>query len=240
MSSRTAADRQAIGRDDGPRAALFLNGEYAADSGFYRRLAGAADLLVAADGGAARLAALGLRPDVVVGDLDSLAGASLAALRADGVRIVAHAVRKDETDAELAVAEALGLGARHLLICGALGAGFDHALGNVALLRRLSAAGVDARLAAPALTVLVLRARQSLRLSAPPGSRFSLVPLTQRVVASLAGFEYELDRAALRADRCRGLGNTVRLGGARVSVHAGTAAVLIGAPEDAVVTVREE
>jgi thiamine pyrophosphokinase len=222
------------------RAALFLNGEYAADDAFYRRIAGTADLLVAADGGAARLTALGLRPDAVVGDLDSLDAASLAALRAAGVRVVVHPVCKDETDAELAAAWAVAAGAGRLVVCGALGAGFDHALGNVALLRRQAAAGVDARLAAPDLTVVVLLAGQGMRLSAQPGTRFSLVPLTRRAVASLDGFEYDLDRAALRADRCRGLGNSVRRRGARVRLHAGAAAVLVVAAEEAAVTADAE
>jgi len=224
--------RPAAAPRGGLQAALFLNGEYAPDGAFYGRIADAADLVVAADGGAARLTGLGLRPDAVVGDLDSLDAASLAALRAAGVRIVAHPVRKDATDAELAAAWAVAAGAGRLLVCGALGAGFDHALGNVALLRRLASTGVDARLAAPDLTVVVLRAGQGMRLGAPPGTRFSVVPLTSRVVVSLDGFDYELDRAALRGDRCRGLGNSVRRVGARVHLHAGVAAVLIGAFED--------
>ncbi|HEY7332024.1 MAG TPA: thiamine diphosphokinase, partial [Candidatus Limnocylindria bacterium] len=49
-----------------------------------RHLAGA-DLVIAADGGAAFLEAIGRRPDVVVGDLDSIDAALAERLAAAGV-----------------------------------------------------------------------------------------------------------------------------------------------------------
>lgn len=217
-------------RTPGPRrAALFLNGDYAADPDFYRRLAGSADLVVAADGGAERLALLGVRPDVAVGDFDSLCGARLEELTAAGVRIVRHPTRKDQTDAELAVREALRAGARIIDIAGALGGAFDHSLGSLALLRHLAGIGVAARLVEPSLSVTVAVAPRRLVLAAAPGSRFSCLPLTRRAVVSLAGFDYELDHTALRADACRGVGNRVARAGAEIVLHAGAAALTVEA-----------
>ena len=66
-------------------------------------------------------------------------------------------MRKDVTDGELAVDEALRRGAGELVLAGALGA-LDHTLGHLAILRRLAARGVAARLAAPHLAVRVLAA----------------------------------------------------------------------------------
>ena len=123
------------------RAAVFLNGEYpAGDDEFYARRFAAADLRIAADGGYAALRALGLRPEVLVGDFDSLSGEALAAAAAEGVEIVRLPVRKDETDAEAAVALALARGCAAIDLMGAFGGALDHELGNVAVLRRLAAA----------------------------------------------------------------------------------------------------
>jgi len=213
----------------GRRVALFLNGEYAPDPGFYSRLAESADLVVAADGGAERLALLGLRPDVVVGDFDSLSGERLAELTAAGVRIVRHPVRKDQTDAELAISEALRAGAGIMDIAGALGGAFDHSLGSLALLRHLAGIGVAARLVEPALSVTVAVAPYRRVLAAPPGSRFSCLPLTRRTIVSLTGFDYELDHVALRADACRGVGNRVLRAGAEVVLHTGSAVLTVEA-----------
>lgn len=211
-------------------AAVFLNGEYEPEPAFYRQAAEGASMLIGADGGAAWMIKLGLPPSVVVGDFDSLSPLALEELQAKGVRSVRHPVRKDRTDAELAVDEALRMGAGAIDVFGGLGAGFDYAVGHVALLRGLARRRVPARLLEPALTFMVMPARSRLSVSAPPGSRFSLQPLTQRAVVSLRGFDYELRAARLRADACRGLGNMVTRHDAEVLVHAGLAAVHVGAP----------
>ena len=93
------------------------------------------ELIVAADGGWDKAAALGLRPALLVGDADSLPEDRFAALAAQGVPIERSPAAKDESDAELALLAALRRGATHVTILGALGGGrFDHALANVGLL----------------------------------------------------------------------------------------------------------
>lgn len=214
-------------------AAVFLNGAYADDESFLREVARGCDLVIGVDGGTRHALAAGLRPDLVVGDLDSLDEPVVERLRSDGVGIVRHPVRKDETDAELAAQQALACGVSRLVLLGGLGEALDHTLGHLALLRRLNAAGVDARLTAPRETVVVLAGGDGLRLSAQPGRRFSLAPLTATAVVSLEGFEYELRREVLHADRCRGLGNRVIATGAQVRIHEGTVVVLTAAFEPA-------
>ena len=61
--------------------------------------------------------------------------------RPAGVELIRHPVRKDRTDGELAVDEALRRGAGELVLAGALGA-LDHTLGHLAILRRVAARGV--------------------------------------------------------------------------------------------------
>ena len=159
-------------------AAVFLDGEYG-DASWYRALATRADILLAADGGAAFLLAAGVRPEAVVGDFDSLDDVAAAALRAQGVEFVRHPVRKDVTDGELAVEEALRRGAGALLLAGATGA-LDHTLGHLAILRRLAERGVAARMVAPDLAVTVLVAPAEVVLAAPAGVRVSLAPVRRR------------------------------------------------------------
>lgn len=214
------------GGSPGLLAAVWLDGLYE-EAEFYERLARRAGLLVAADGGARFLLARGLVPHVVVGDFDSLDAAGVAALEAEGVELVRHPVRKDQTDGELAVDEALRRGAGELVLVGAIGA-LDHTLGHLAILRRLATRGVPARLAAPRLAARVLAAPAAVRLDASPGTRVSLVPLGDAAEVTLDGLDYPLDHGALPADAALGLGNSVAAGAtATIIVHAGLVAVLV-------------
>ena len=63
--------------------------------------------VIAADGGAARCLAAGVRPDIVVGDFDSLPVEALARLRELGVEVRTASPDKDESDMELCLLVAL-------------------------------------------------------------------------------------------------------------------------------------
>lgn len=81
------------------------------------------DFLLAADGGLRHLQALGLNPDGIIGDFDSLGYIPQDA------RV--FPVEKDDTDSMLAVRHGLKLGYKEFFLYGALdGARLDHALAN--------------------------------------------------------------------------------------------------------------
>lgn len=209
-----------------PLAVIFLDGEYR-DPGWHRALAARADILLAADGGARFLAGLGVTPQAVVGDFDSLDEETAGKLRAAGVEFLRHPVRKDVTDGELAVDEALRRGAGELLLAGATGA-LDHTLGHLAILRRLAASGVAARLVAPDLTAIVLVAPTAVALDAPAGARVSLAPVGEAATVTLTGLDYPLERGVLPPDACLGLGNHVAAeGDAHVVLHGGMVVILV-------------
>ena len=216
-------------------AVVFLAGDYD-DPAYFRSWAEAADIVVAADGGARFLLEQGIRPDVVVGDFDSLPTADTKRLETAGVALVRHPVRKDRTDGEMAADEALRRAAAELVLVGALGA-LDHTLGHLAILRRLAARGVTARLAAPRLMVRVLQAPDAARLDAAAGTRVSIVPLQGDARVSLVGFDYSLCRGVLPQDACLGLGNAV-VSEARILVHEGAAAALVEDGDEAFGGVR--
>jgi thiamine pyrophosphokinase len=208
-------------------AVVFLAGEYG-DPAWHHGLAGRADILLAADGGAAYLAGLGIAPQAVVGDFDSLDGGVAEELQAAGVELLRYPVHKDVTDGELVVEEALRRGAGEVLLAGGTGA-LDHTLGHLAILRRLEARGIAARLVAPELSAAVLTAPADVTLAAPAGVRVSLAPAGADATVTLAGLEYPLDHGVLPADACLGLGNHVASpGGARIVVHAGSVVALVG------------
>jgi len=202
------------------RVLLVANGEL--DPEAARRLQGASfDRVIAVDGGAEHCRSLGLRPDLVLGDLDSLGPATLAHCIQMGAAVERHPARKDQTDLELALLRAAGDGATHLVLAGVLGGRFDMTLANVLLLTL------------PALRPLQVELwdrRQTAWLLHPPGGEvlgrpgdmLSLLPLLGDAEGvATEGLEYPLREESLRFGQARGLSNVLTAPRAAVRLGAG-------------------
>ena len=106
---------------------------------------GPGDLVVAADGGYRALYSLGYTPDLLLGDFDSLGDLPLPA----DLPVLRFPVRKDDTDAGLALRHGLDLGFRDFALYGCAGGRVDHLLANFQSMARVSRLGATVRLAAP-------------------------------------------------------------------------------------------
>jgi thiamine pyrophosphokinase len=84
------------------RAAIFLNGAPDAPD-LLQRIAGRANLVVAADGGARYALDAGVVPDLIVGDMDSLGEAWAREVAECGALLERHPARKDKMDGHLAI-----------------------------------------------------------------------------------------------------------------------------------------
>jgi thiamine pyrophosphokinase len=180
----------------------------------------AADLLIAADGGALPLMRLGLPPRLVIGDLDSLDAASQSVLRAQGVELRRSPRAKDETDLELALLYAAEAGADAIDILCALGGRWDHTLANVALLALPELRGRRVRLLADDQELFLVR--DTAAIDGRRGDTVSLLPLTPVVQGvTTHGMLYPLDDATLRFERARGISNVLLEPPGRVSLRDG-------------------
>ena len=97
------------------------------------------DVVIAADGGLKHTETLGIAPDIILGDFDSLGyvpqGSEL------------HPVEKDDTDAMLAAKRGLALGCREFLFYGSLdGPRLDHTVANFQPLAYLNEHGAKGTL----------------------------------------------------------------------------------------------
>ena len=139
-----------------------------------------------------------------------------------------HPARKDETDAELAVAQAEARFPGEIVLLGALGGALDHVLGHLGILQGLAARG-------PGRPHRRARAGRHGRCGRrPPAPRrrrsareVSLVALSPDVVLSLRGLEYELSDEPLSPTACRGLGNSLVAADARLELSSGVLLVLV-------------
>ncbi len=93
-----------------------------------------AERIVACDGAAIPLMAIGIMPDAVIGDLDSISG-DLRERLAD--RIV-HVTEQETNDLSKAFRFCISNGWKNIAILGATGKREDHTLGNISLLADFS------------------------------------------------------------------------------------------------------
>ncbi len=83
------------------------------------------DLIIAADGGYSTLKKLNIKPDLVVGDFDSLGEAP------ENENVIKHPIKKDDTDTLLAVKIGLEKGYKTFVIFGAIGGRLDHTIATI-------------------------------------------------------------------------------------------------------------
>jgi thiamine pyrophosphokinase len=189
------------------------------------------DAVVAADGGLAAADALGLAPTLVVGDMDSAVAARVEAAAAAGVPVIRTSSDKDESDTELAVLEAVRLGATRITVLGALGGPrLDHELANVWLLALDALGGVPTALLDERVRVTLLEAPgpdgvgRAVRRELPGvvGATVSLLPFGGDVEGvTTQALRYPLVDEPLTAGPARGLSNVRTGADASVAIRRG-------------------
>lgn len=201
------------------RALLFANGEIQRLDVIPRYL-DAASLIVAVDGGLNHCDHLGIQPDLLVGDLDSVAPDRVEALSASGTRVEKFPVEKDETDLELALLHVLAGGAQELVLFGGLGGRLDHTLGNLALLFHPAIMGIDFKFIEGDLEIFAIR--QSALVHGCPGDLVSLIPWGGDAVGvSTQRMKYPLNDETLIQYRTRGISNVMLSDTAEVKLQQG-------------------
>jgi thiamine pyrophosphokinase len=178
------------------------------------------ELVIAADSGIGHVHRLGLRADVLVGDMDSILSRSLDRARDEGTRIEQHPADKDATDLELALEAALRRGADRVTVLGAGGGRLDHFLANALLLAssRWEAIRIDA-LVGPARLFVV---RSQVQLRGRVGSVVTLLAVSGTATGvTTTGLRWELAGESLTAGTTRGVSNEMTGETATVSVGEG-------------------
>ncbi|MGI5891838.1 MAG: thiamine diphosphokinase [Bacillota bacterium] len=94
--------------------------------------------VIAVDKGADHAFSLGLLPDVIVGDLDSLSAEVKKYYKQRGIKTISYPPQKDFTDEEAALWEAKKRGAKKIIILAAFGGREDHHLMNIFCAARYS------------------------------------------------------------------------------------------------------
>jgi len=193
---------------------------------FQKKIAGMENhLVICCDGGARNFQYLGIKPDVIIGDMDSIDPAQLASYSDQGIKIIKYSANKDFTDTELALNYALDLNPDAIFIWGALGGRVDHTLANVFLLCKGQEKGINTYLIDEYGEAFVLDKKAVFINEA--GKTVSLLALSPRVTGiTLKGFLYSLEKSTLKMGETRGVSNIINEARASISVRSGKLLVI--------------
>ncbi|MEM5492688.1 thiamine diphosphokinase [Hoeflea sp. AS16] len=183
---------------------------------------------IAADGGMAHAQALGMTPELWVGDFDSTSP-DLTTRHAAIPRLPFPA-EKNFTDGELAIEQAIERGATRLILVGSFGgARTDHALSHLLQAVTLAERGLDVVLTSGVEEAVPLLPG-SRDLDLPAGSLFSVVAFTALNGLSLSGAKYPLDNADIAFGASRTISNVAE-GRLTASLVSGRA-LIVARPHD--------
>ena len=207
------------GRNELMNALLLCNGEPPGKT-LCRRLARDSDFIVAADGGANIARRYGIRPHLIIGDLDSVTPstrqhfASVPTIRVK---------RQDNTDLEKALDELVRRKAVSVTILGATGRRIDFTLGNLSVLWSYTEK-LDIIVAGASWKAYPMRKRFTL--NAGPGTIVSLIPFGRCSGITLSGLRYPLRNADMPVGHI-GASNVVTRSAFSVRVERGRMLVIV-------------
>ncbi len=151
------------------------------------------DYIIGIDAGAALLTDNGIKPDLCIGDFDSVDVGLF-----DGLNVIKLKPEKDEIDTECALIHALDMNPSEILIYGATGSRMDQTLSSIELLRMATEKNVDAFIIDPTNRIRVAVGRTVLRKADAFGKYISILPYAEALTdLTMKGFKYEIENFTL-------------------------------------------
>lgn len=207
------------------RAVVILNGE-PDPAAMILAAAERADLIVAADGGARHALKVGVIPNLIVGDMDSLGEDGAREAEGWGAALERHPARKDKMDGHLAILTARDRGATSVELLCASGGRASAVFAVPHLLLAAERLGLQATVLSEWGGAFVLEAGER-TVAGKAGDGVSVFPFVGSAAGvTLAGFAYPLEDARLEAGDTLGFHNELVGQEGRVGVGSGALLVI--------------
>lgn len=207
---------------------ILTNGEYK-NKAFYQNYLNnnKADYLICADGGANFARELNLKPDIIIGDMDSITTETSKFYK--NSKFESYPSKKDETDTELAISHAIKIRADNVTIFGGLGSRMDHSLANIYLLKRFMDVGITAEIVNENNRIRIIGKPTTLFF--PIGTVVSILPIGGDVEGlTINGFEYPINDKQMTIDKPYGISNVTNMNTQHITLKKGMLLLVI--PED--------
>jgi len=171
------------------------------------RLVAKNGILIGVDSGADHINFMGLRPNLIIGDFDSISKSTENDF--SKVEKLVFPPEKDMTDGELALREAVKRGYKEIVFFGSMGGRIDHLLQNIFLLELADSLGAHATIEYDKGTLELLTERYTeVVFKVAKGNTVSLIPISSIVEGvTTEGLRYSLKNAKIERGSSLGVSN---------------------------------
>lgn len=175
------------------------------------------DFVICADSGYDRAMKFGIKPDIVIGDMDSV-----TAVPAEENKII-YPARKDFTDSELAVLYAKEHNYGEILMFGMIGTRMDHSLANITLLKQTR--GIKAVIIDANNEIYLLEGE--ITVSGNVGDTVSIVPFEGDISGvTTSGLDYPLCDGTIKCGTSLGVSNVMTEKNCKITIKNGSAFII--------------
>jgi thiamine pyrophosphokinase len=190
-------------------------------------------IIIAADGGIRNCISLGIRPNIIIGDLDSIDDRKIGEYRDAGVRIIQYPSHKDETDLELALFHSKEIGVSEVILLGGLGARWDMTIANMLLIAHPKYKEMNIHVMDGTQELIIMRSGTQSIVHGQPGDVISLIPIAGDVTGIVtSGLYYPLNGETLQFGTARGVSNVFTQEQAQIFITQGVLLCVINRGEN--------
>ncbi len=198
------------------RALIFINGDEE-DFAYTEKYIDNSALLIGCDGGADKVYELGLKPDAVIGDFDSIKSLPKKIKNlpvkdygkeviVDNTVYIKYPSEKDFLDVEAAIDYALDKGIKEIILFNTDGDELDHVIGVMMVIAKRKYRSINIKVIRPKLTAYAVCGKAEI--NGKVGNKISLIPLYGRVeVESSSGLKYDPKKHRMSLEHNIGISN---------------------------------
>lgn len=203
------------------RAIIFVNGNLS-DLSQAKKIIEKEDCLIAADGGAKHILKLGLIPNVIIGDMDSIDPDLLKKYKS-----IKYPRKKNATDFELVINYCLGKKFTEIIIFGILGDRIDHLIANIFLLAKVQTENQSIKIKIIEGKKEIYILNKEITINGKVGDEISIIPVSSKLEGiTTDGLYYRLIDDTLLFGTTRGISNVMKQTQIKISVKKGVALVI--------------
>ena len=167
------------------------------------------DYIVCADGGANHSYNMGIIPNYIIGDLDSIYSEIIEFYKLKDVKFEKFPSKKDETDTEICVYLASKLNAKEIDFIGALGGRLDHMIANINLLYYVRNKGIYTKIISEYEDIHIA-INEEITINGNIGDTISVIPLNGDAKGvTLENLEYPLNNYDMKFYLPLGISNVM-------------------------------